>query len=115
MHSFNRLLPLCLISLVAACAPLPPRRERVVVVEQPPPPTYVVRVTHEPPPEVVEVVPPPRDGWFWAHGYWRWDGYRYVRVPGHWERVVVGHHYVHAYWEHRDGQWWLHEGYWARD
>ncbi|KJV24734.1 hypothetical protein VI08_20315 [Luteibacter yeojuensis] len=103
---------LCLTTLATGCAPVSSRTERVVVIEQSPRPT-VIHVTQEPPREVVEVEPPPREGWLWAHGYWRWDGRDYVRMPGHWERVVVGRHYVHTYWERRDGQWWLHEGYWA--
>ena len=112
MSAYFRSSLVCLTLLATGCAPVPPRPERVVVVERPPRP-YVVHVTQEPPREVVELEPPPREGWVWAHGYWRWDGRGYVRVPGHWERVVAGRHYVHAYWEHRDGQWWLHEGYWA--
>lgn len=30
--------------------------------------------------------PPPRAGEVWLPPYWHWDGVRYQRVPGRWER-----------------------------
>src|SRR5579875_2200378 len=36
-----------------------------------------------PPPLRREVVPaPPGAGWVWRAGFWRWNGYRWVWVPG---------------------------------
>jgi hypothetical protein len=35
-----------------------------------------------PRPLVERVPPPPRPGWAWRAGYHRWDGGRYVWVPG---------------------------------
>ncbi len=67
-----------------------------------------------PPPPVVERRPPPPErGFVWIGGYHRWDGERYVWVPGRWERpprehaVWVAHH-----WVHRSGGWVLVEGHW---
>jgi hypothetical protein len=38
-----------------------------------------------PPPPVVERMGPPRHpGWVWVGGYYRWNGRRYVWVPGYW-------------------------------
>ena len=57
--------------------------------------------------------PPPGAGFIWLAGYHRWDGARYVWVPGHYERpprphaVWVPHHY-----EHRAGGYVLIEGHW---
>ena len=46
------------------------------IIEAPPPPP--------PPARVVERVPPPPPGYYaWRPGHWRWNGYRYVWVPGH--------------------------------
>ena|SRR5579875_3798816 len=67
-----------------------------------------------PPPPVREVVPPPpHPGWVWQPGYHRWDGGRYVWVPG----AYVAPPHPHAYWV--PGHWrntprgyiWV-EGHW---
>lgn len=67
-----------------------------------------------PPPVVVERHgPPPQRGFVWVPGYQRWDGGRYVWVPGRYERpphpraVWVPHR-----WVHRHGGWVLVEGHW---
>ena len=72
----------------------------------------VVRVG--PPPVIVEHPgPPPRAGYIWTSGYHRWDGARYVWVPGRYaypprpHAVWVPHHWV----EHH-GTWVLVEGHW---
>jgi hypothetical protein len=67
-----------------------------------------------PPPPVVEVrgVPPER-GFVWIDGYHRWDGARYVWVPGRWERPPhPGARWVAHKWVHRHGEWVLIEGHW---
>ena len=67
-----------------------------------------------PPEPIVERRPPPPEhGFVWIEGYHRWDGARYVWVPGRWDRpphphaVWVAHH-----WVHRQGGWVLIEGHW---
>lgn len=88
--------------LLAACAALPASAQ------------IVVRVG--PPPRVVERRPPPpmehRD-WAWHAGYHRWDGNRYVWVPGAYEapprpRAI----WVEGRWVHRGGGWYWREGHW---
>jgi len=67
-----------------------------------------------PPPVVVERPgPPPDRGYVWIGGYQRWDGGRYVWVPGHYERPPhPGAHWVaHRYVHHHDG-WVFQEGHW---
>ncbi len=74
----------------------------------------VVRVG--PPPRIVERVPPPppeHRGWVWHAGYHRWDGERYVWVPGTY--VEPPHPYarwVEGHWAHRGGGWVWIEGHW---
>ena len=67
-----------------------------------------------PPPPVREVVPPqPHPGWVWQPGYHRWDGARYVWVPGayaapprpgvrwvpgHWRNTPHGYVWVDGHW-----------------
>lgn len=67
-----------------------------------------------PPPVIVEHPgPPPERGFIWIGGYHRWDGERYVWVPGHYERPPrpgmrwVAHRYVR-----RGGGWVFVEGHW---
>lgn len=57
--------------------------------------------------------PPPGAGFIWIAGYHRWDGGRYVWVPGHYEHPPRGHaHWVaHRWVHHRDG-WVMEEGHW---
>lgn len=67
-----------------------------------------------PPPPVREVVPArPHPGWVWQSGYHRWDGARYVWVPGsyvapprpraawvpgHWRNTPRGYVWVEGHW-----------------
>lgn len=67
-----------------------------------------------PPPPVHEVVPvAPHRGWVWQPGYHRWDGARYVWVPGtyaepphpyarwvpgHWRNTPRGYVWVEGHW-----------------
>jgi len=67
-----------------------------------------------PPAPVVETPPPPPyAGAVWIGGYHRWDGNRYVWVPGRYERPPhPGARWVAGRWEHRgDGYHWR-EGRW---
>jgi hypothetical protein len=73
----------------------------------------VVRVGPPPPPPR-EVIPPPvHPGWEWRAGYHRWDGARYVWVPG--EYVAPprrGVHWVPGHWANRGGGYVWIEGHW---
>ena len=74
----------------------------------------VVRIG--PPAHVVERVPPPpheHPNWAWHEGYHRWDGNRYVWVPGRWELRRTGYRYVNAYWE-RFGRGWRFASAWTK-
>ena len=67
-----------------------------------------------PPPRVHEVVPRPiHPGWVWQPGYHRWDGARYVWVPGvyaapprpgvrwvpgHWRNTPRGYVWIEGHW-----------------
>lgn len=69
-----------------------------------------------PPTPIYEAVPPaPGPGYYWVAGYWRWNGYRYVWVrghyayppyagviwhPGHWAHNAYGWHWVPGHWGH---------------
>jgi hypothetical protein len=55
----------------------------------------------------------PEHGYVWVHGYHRWDGNRYVWVPGHYDRPPREHAvWVRHHWVHRRGGWVLVEGHW---
>ena len=69
--------------LLAGCVYPPPPPPRVVYRPAPPP---VVVERPAPPPMIVERVPPPpieHPYWVWRQGGWRWNGYRYVWMRGH--------------------------------
>jgi hypothetical protein len=71
----------------------------------------VVRVA--PPAVVVEHPGPARHGEVWIAGYHRWDGRRYVWVPGHYEVPPREHsRWVAHRWVHRNDGWVLEEGHW---
>jgi hypothetical protein len=67
-----------------------------------------------PPPVVVEHPgPPPHPGYVWIQGYHRWDGGRYVWVPGRYEMPPRPHAvWVPHRWVHRHGGWVMVEGHW---
>jgi hypothetical protein len=73
-----------------------------------------VRIVIAPPAPIVEVRgPAPERGFVWIDGYHRWDGGRYVWVPGRWDRPPHPHaHWVAHHWVHRHGEWILVEGHW---
>jgi hypothetical protein len=60
-----------------------------VVYKEPPPTTVVVeRGPYPAPAPRVEYRPaPPPYPVVWVRGYWHWNGYRYVWIPGHYRRV----------------------------
>jgi hypothetical protein len=74
----------------------------------------VVRVAPPPPPRnAVAVGRPPHPGYVWTAGYQRWDGRRYVWVPGQWVRPPRGGAvWVPATWTRRGDGWAFRQGYW---
>lgn len=75
----------------------------------------VVRIG-PPPPRPVEVIPvAPRPGWVWQEGFHRWDGARYVWVPGHYVEPPYEHaRWVPGHWDRRGGGYVWIEGHWRR-
>jgi hypothetical protein len=73
----------------------------------------VVRIG-PPPPRPVEVIPArPRPGVVWIAGFHRWDGARYVWVPGHYADPPRPHaRWVDGHWDHRGGGYVWVEGHW---
>ena len=79
-------------------------RAQVVVRIGPPPPR---------PHEVIPAPPPEHRDWAWHAGYHRWDGARYVWVPGAYEQPPHPHaHWVDGRWDHRGGGYVWVEGHW---
>jgi hypothetical protein len=73
-----------------------------------------VAVRIGPPAPIVETPgPPPFGGAVWIGGYHRWDGGRYVWVPGRWDHPPhPGARWEAGRWVHgRDGYRWR-EGRW---
>jgi hypothetical protein len=70
-----------------------------------------------PPAPIVETAPPPppeHPGWAWHAGYHRWDGERYVWVPGVYEEPPHPHaHWVAGHWGNGRGGYQWHEGHWS--
>jgi len=67
-----------------------------------------------PPAAIVEVRPtPPSRRYVWIAGYHRWDGGRYVWVPGSWALPPRPHaRWVPHRWVRRHDHWVLVEGHW---
>ena len=74
----------------------------------------VVRIG--PPERPHEVIPPPpheHPGWAWHSGYHRWDGNRYVWVPGYYVEPPHAHaRWVDGHWDHHGGGYVWVEGHW---
>lgn len=67
------------------------------------------------PVEVVPVRPVEHPNWVWQPGYHRWDGGRYVWVPGTYVEPPYEHaRWVPGHWAHRGGGWIWIEGHWRR-
>jgi hypothetical protein len=66
-----------------------------------------------PRPLVERRIPPPGRGYVWTPGYHRWDGARYLWVPGAWVLPPRPRaRYVAPHWVHRRGGWVFIEGHW---
>ncbi|MEO7065686.1 MAG: hypothetical protein ABI114_02145 [Rhodanobacter sp.] len=98
-------------ALTSGCVVAPPRH-RHVVVERPVYREQVEVIAPQAPPEWVVQNTERRPGFIWAHGYWHWDGRRYVAARGHWEPVRAGYRYVHPHWEQRRDGWHWRAGVW---
>jgi YXWGXW repeat-containing protein len=99
-HTGRRLGAALLLLGVSACLPLPP--------------AGVVLVDQGPPPERVEVVPVgPGAGYVWMRGYWGWNHFAFVWMPGSW--AALGHGYqqwVPGRWIHSRRGWYWMDGHW---
>ncbi|WP_428395257.1 hypothetical protein [Lichenicoccus sp.] len=68
-------------------------------------PTLAAAYPPLPPPPVEVVPPPPGPGHIWRRGGWRWNGVRYVWVPGVYVRRRPGYHaWIPGHWGRR-GRW----------
>lgn len=65
-----------------------------------------------PPPPAVVYIPPPQPGYYWASGYWGWDGFRHVWVDGRWLVARRGHVWVPDRWVQRGPHWRHVRGHW---
>jgi WXXGXW repeat (2 copies) len=93
---------IALAALLAACTLIPAASNAQIVVKIGPP----VAVVEHP-------GPPPAAGFVWIAGYHRWDGARYVWVPGRYEQPPRPHAvWVPHHWVQRHGGWVLVEGHW---
>jgi hypothetical protein len=65
-----------------------------------------------PPPAEVQTAQPTPSA-LWVYGYYDYDGYRYLWVPGHWEipppNAVA---FVRPHWRYRGGSYVYIRGYW---
>lgn len=100
-------------ALASGCVVEPVHRRPLVVERAPMPRAYVEVVAPQPPPAWEVAYVQPRPGYLWAHGYWRWNGHRYVAQRGHWERIRPGYRYVHPHWEQRRDGWHWRAGVWV--
>ena len=74
----------------------------------------VIRIGPPPRPyERIPPLPPEHRDWAWHAGYHRWDGNRYVWVPGAYEQPPRPRaRWVSGRWVRRGGGWVWIEGHW---
>jgi WXXGXW repeat (2 copies) len=67
-----------------------------------------------PPAPIVETrVVAPGPGYVWVGGYHRWEGHRYVWVPGRWNRPPHRHAvWVSPHWSHDHHGYYMTNGHW---
>jgi WXXGXW repeat (2 copies) len=75
-----------------------------------------IRIGPPPPPrEVVPGRPGGHPDWVWRPGYQRWDGGRYIWVPGAYAAPPYrGARWVPGHYDHRGGGWFWVDGRWRR-
>ena len=87
--------------LIAGAVAAAPAQAQVYVHIGPPRPLYEVRPVR------------PHPGWAWRAGYHRWDGYRYVWVPGAYVMPPrPGVYWVPGHWRNTPRGWIWIEGHW---
>ncbi len=84
------------------------------VVVQPQAPAAYVTVESEPPADFEEEMGVcPGANYVWIKGHWRWDGFHWVRVHGHWGvRPHATAIWVSGCWTSHHHHWVWTEGYW---
>ncbi|HEY2824432.1 MAG TPA: hypothetical protein VGI83_02705 [Gemmatimonadales bacterium] len=93
-----------LVTLLAACGPLPRPGVGVVWVRVGPP---------EPRREVIVERERPGPDFIWITGYYRWDGAAYAWAPGRWERRPHARAtWVQGRWYHEHRGWYWVDGHW---
>lgn len=67
-----------------------------------------------PPTPIVEArLVTPGPGYVWLPGFYRWDEYAYVWVPGRWDRPPRAHRaWVPGHWARTRHGWYFVEGHW---
>jgi WXXGXW repeat (2 copies) len=85
------------------------------VPQTPPAPAVHYYAPHPPPAPHEDRVVAPGPGYFWAPGYFRWDGREHVWTPGTWSQRHEGLDYVAPHWENVYSRYeyipgrWFHE------
>jgi hypothetical protein len=106
MMNLRSLLLACAVGAVALGTALPASAQvygGAYVQVAPPAPVY----------ETVPAVPGP--GYTWVAGYWRWNGYRYVWVRGHYVYPPYGGASWHpGHWRYGPNGWYWVAGHWGR-
>src|SRR2546421_7602052 len=72
-------------------------------------------VVPEPPPTGRTEIPgaPPSSSYVWVGGYWSYDQYHWVWLPGHWETPPrEGSTWVSGHWHHSVRGWTWTPGHW---
>ena len=74
-----------------------------------------IYVQTAPPAPIYEAVPAaPGTGYYWVPGYWRWNGYRYVWVHGHYVYPpYAGAAWHPGHWVHSPNGWYWRPGHWG--
>ena len=92
----------CIALFLAALTAQLTLAQTVVRVPPPRPPTHARAIGR-----------PPQPGFVWTAGYHRWNGRRYVWVPGRWVRPPRrGAVWVAPRWNRRGNGWTFRAGYW---
>ncbi|MBV9201214.1 MAG: YXWGXW repeat-containing protein [Alphaproteobacteria bacterium] len=77
--------------------------------------TPIVPAPRPPPPRRAELPPPaPSPQALWKYGHWRWNGQKYVWVPGLYvQRPSPTANWIPDYWEQGPKGWMWVEGQWT--
>jgi outer membrane lipoprotein SlyB len=76
-------------------------------------PTAYQPTTPPPPIQSENVPPPPAPSYVWQSGYWQWNNYQYVWVPGHYTaRPTATAQWIPDHWVQYNGGWMFVPGQW---